>query len=124
MRIKLVASGATSFSSFPKSKDWWTVKNNDEVGTRLKLIFSFHIIFIFKVKRFVFLFHFSWPRKNFSFFPFMDYTFLGCRQYVDARINILMSIFDGLGPSNFCRKMGKTRPKREEMDGNVVHFPP
>ena len=35
-----------------------------------------------------------------------------------------MSISDGLGPSIFCRKMEKTRPMREEMDGKGVYFPP
>ena len=34
-----------------------------------------------------------------------------------------MSISDGLGLSIFCRKMEKTRPMREEMDGKVVFFP-
>ena len=34
-----------------------------------------------------------------------------------------MSISDGLGPSILCRKMEKTRPMREGMDGKVVHFP-
>ena len=43
---------------------------------------------------------------------------------VGAGINTLMSISDGLGPSNFCRKMEKARPMREEMDGSVVYFPP
>ena len=35
-----------------------------------------------------------------------------------------MSISDGLGPSIFCRKMEKARPKMEEVDGKVVHFLP
>ena len=35
-----------------------------------------------------------------------------------------MSVSDGLGPSVLCRKMEEARPMREEMDGNVVYFPP
>ena len=35
-----------------------------------------------------------------------------------------MSVSDGLGPYIFCRKMEKARPRREEMDGKVVYFPP
>ena len=34
--------------------------------------------------------------------------------------NALMSIFDGTGPSIFCRKIEMTRPLREEKDGNGV----
>ena len=30
------------------------------------------------------------------------------------------SFSDGIGPSNYCRKMVKARPMREEMNGNVV----
>ena len=39
-------------------------------------------------------------------------------------MNTLMSISDGLGPSIFCRKMEKARPKRGGMDGKVVYLPP
>ena len=39
-------------------------------------------------------------------------------------MDTLMSISDGLGPSIFCRKMEKARPMMEEMDGEVVYFPP
>ena len=56
----------------------------------------------------------------FPFFPFMEYTFLVCKQYVGSGINILMSISAGLGPSIFCRKMEKARPMREEMDERVA----
>ena len=35
-----------------------------------------------------------------------------------------MSISDGLGPSIFCQKMEKARPKMEDVDGKVVHFLP
>ena len=38
---------------------------------------------------------------------------------IGARISTLMSIPDGLGPYFFRRKMEKTRPMREEMDGKV-----
>ena len=34
-----------------------------------------------------------------------------------------MSISDGLGPSIYCRKMEKARPKMEEMGEKVVYFP-
>ena len=54
----------------------------------------------------------------------MEYTFLDCKQYGGAGINTLMSIFDGLGPSIFCRKMEDARLMREEMDGKVIYFPP
>ena len=40
------------------------------------------------------------------------------------KINTLKSMSDGLGPSNFCRKMEKARPMREKMDGKVVFFTP
>ena len=35
-----------------------------------------------------------------------------------------MSISGGLGPSIFCRKLEKARPRMEEMNGKVVYFPP
>ena len=54
----------------------------------------------------------------------MENTFLHCEQYVGAGISTVMSIFDGLGPSLFCRNMEKARPLREEMDRKVVYFPP
>ena len=53
----------------------------------------------------------------------MEHTFLECKQNVGAGINTLMSIFDGLRPSFFCRKLEKARPMREQMDGKVVFFP-
>ena len=52
------------------------------------------------------------------------YPFLDCKQNVAAGINTLMSISDGLGASIFGRKIERARPMREEMDGNVVYFPP
>ena len=54
----------------------------------------------------------------------MEGAFLDCRQYIGTGKNTLMSISGGLGPSIFCRKMGKVRPVREEKDGSVVYFPP
>ena len=54
----------------------------------------------------------------------MDYNFLECKQNVGVGIDTLVSIFDGLRPSIFCRKMKKARPMREEMDWKVVYFPP
>ena len=38
---------------------------------------------------------------------------------VGAGITTLMSVSDGLDPYFFCRKMGKTRSMKEEMDGEV-----
>ena len=38
--------------------------------------------------------------------------------------NTLMYLSDGLNPSVFCRNMERTRPVREEMDGEGVYFPP
>ena len=67
------------------------------------------------------------------FFPTKEIFFLFhlrnilCRtvnKNVGAGIDTLMSISDGLGPSIFCRKMEKARPMRQEMDGEVVYFPP
>ena len=54
----------------------------------------------------------------------MEYTFLDSKQYVGAGISTLMSMSDGLGPSNFGRKMEKASRMREKMDGKVVNFPP
>ena len=54
----------------------------------------------------------------------MEYFCITVNKGVGAGINTLMSISDGLGSSIFCRKMEKTRPMREEMDGEVVYFPP
>ena len=54
----------------------------------------------------------------------MECNFLDCNQYVAAGINTLISIFDGMGPSIFCRKIEKARPMREEMDRKVVYFAP
>ena len=38
---------------------------------------------------------------------------------VGAGITTLLSIFDGLNPHFFCRKIEKTRSMKEEMDGEV-----
>ena len=54
----------------------------------------------------------------------MEYFCITVNKGVGAGINTLMSISDGLGSSIFCRKMEKTRPMSEEMDGKVVYFPP
>ena len=52
----------------------------------------------------------------------MEYFCRTVNKSVDAGINTLMSISDGLGPSIFCRKMEKARPMREGMDEKVVFF--
>ena len=54
----------------------------------------------------------------------MEYFYRIVNESVGAGINTFMSISNGLGPSIFCRKMEKARPKREEMDGKVVYLPP
>ena len=55
----------------------------------------------------------------------MDYrSFQPCKHYVGAGMRTLMSISDGLGPFIFYRKMEKTHPTREEVDGKVVLFLP
>ena len=54
----------------------------------------------------------------------MEYFCITVNKGVGAGIKTLMSISDGLGSFFFCRKMEKTRPMREEMDGKVVYFPP
>ena len=73
-------------------------------------IFIFKSIFTIKEKLFL--------------FPFTEYFCRPVNENVGVGIDTLMSISDGLGPSIFCRKMEKTRPMREEMDGMVVYFPP
>ena len=66
-------------------------------------------------------FHF----KLFFFLPQLrKLVYQNSKQHVGAGINALMSISGGLGPSIVCRKMEKTRPMMEEMDGKVVYFPP
>ena len=97
------------------------------MNTRVIIIYIFQIILNFKVMPFVFfiLLYFTFLTKELFFIrPFMEYTFLGCKQNVGARINTLMSISDELGPSIFCQKMEKARPMREKMHGKVVYFPP
>ena len=87
--------------------------------------YIFHFGLIFEVMHFVFHFiSFFKTKENFFLRPFVEYTFLVGKQNVGAGIYTLMSIFDGLDPSTCCGKMEKARPMREEMDGNVVNFPP
>ena len=62
--------------------------------------------------------------RNFCSFPIYGIFCITVSRGVGAGIDTLMSFSDGLGPSIFCRKMGKARPMREEMDGRVVYFPP
>ena len=52
----------------------------------------------------------------------MEDTFSNCKQYISAEIKTLMSVFDGLGPSIFCRKMEEANPMRENSLGKVVDF--
>ena len=88
------------------------------------IIYVLHIILIFKVMHFVFFISlFLTEEEKFFYFPYTEHTFLDCKQYVGAGMDILMSISDGLGPSIFLSKMEKARPMREEMDGNVVYSP-
>ena len=79
------------------------------------IIYIFYIIHMFKVMYSVIftLFYFIFLTKEiFLLRPFIENTFLDCKQNVGAGINILVSISDGLGPFIFCRKMEKARPKR------------
>ena len=73
---------------------------------------------------FFILLHFSQLRKYFSFSHLGNIFFRTVNKNVGAGINTLMPISDGLGRSIFCRKMEKSRPMMEEMDGKVVYFPP
>ena len=59
-----------------------------------------------------------------SIFHSKSKDYLACKLTVSSRIDTLMSISDGLGSSIFCRKRGKARPAREEMDGSAVYIPP
>ena len=74
-----------------------------------------------------FLFYFilsDFTKEIFFLFDVGKMPFLACKQYVSARLDTLLSISAGLGPSIFCRKMEKARFMREEMGWKVVHFPP
>ena len=73
---------------------------------------------------FFILFSFFLIKERLNYFPIMEYTFISLLKNVGVGISTLMSISDGLSPSIFCRKMEKTRPGREEMDGNFFDFPP
>ena len=91
------------------------------------IIYIFQINHNFKVIHFLFLFPFYFTfltKETFFLRPFIEHTFLDCKQNVGAGINTLMSIFDGLGPCIFCRNMEEARPMREQMDGKVIYFPP
>ena len=90
----------------------------------MRVIIIYHMIFIFKITHFIFYLSHVLNKEKIFLFPFMENTFLDCKQNVDAGINTLMSISDGLGTSIFCRKMYKARPMREKMDGKVGYFPP
>ena len=57
---------------------------------------------------FVFFISLFLTKEIFSFFPFMEHTFLDCKQYVGAGIDTLMPIFEGLGPSVFLSKDEKS----------------
>ena len=63
-----------------------------------------------------------------KFLDFLKFIFPGfqsrkrvafVKRDVGAGTRILMIISDGLDPSIFLQKMKRTRPMREEMDGNV-----
>ena len=123
-------SSATSFSSFLTSKDLWTVAIKDEVSTKVIIIYIFHKISVYdfniiilKVMHLVFYFIFLTREKILSF-PIYRRHFSNCKQYIGAAMNTLLSIFDGIGPSIFSRKMEEARPMREEVVGKVVYFPP
>ena len=79
------------------------------------------MLFVFFVLLYFILFHFG---NFFLLFHVEKIPFLECKPYVDAGIDTLMSIYDGLGPSISFRNMEKARPLREEMDGKVINLPP
>ena len=84
------------------------------------MYFAFYFIFLI----FYSVFFYSPNQGNSYNFPFREYTIQKLQQHVGAGIGTLMSISNGLGPSIFCRKMEKTRPMMEGMDGKVFYFPP
>ena len=94
------------------------------------MFFIFFILISHSLAFFLYLSHafcifilFFTTKELFRFFPFIEYTFLACKQIVNSGINTLISISDGLSPSIFCRKMERTRPMRGATDGKVVCFP-
>ena len=72
----------------------------------------------------IFLNPFFTIKEIFFLFPFTEYFCRTVNKRFGAGMNTLMSIYDGFGPSIFCRKVEKARPMREGMDGRVVYFPP
>ena len=52
-------------------------------------------------------------------FPMMKVFYSNCKKNVGAGISTLICIFNGLGPSIFRRRMERTRPMREKIDGKV-----
>ena len=64
-----------------------------------------------------------WDRK-YSFFLIMEWSKICVFSTVGAGISALISIFDGLGPSIFRQKMGRTRILRNKMNGKGVYLPP
>ena len=52
------------------------------------------------------------------------YIILFRKQIVGGEMNTFNSISDGLSPSIFCRKIQRTRPLREKMDGKFLFFSP
>ena len=92
---------------------WWSEREGDDYLYHLKSCIT---IYFFNP--------FLQLRKYFSFLHLRNIFCRTLNKNVGAGINTLMSIFDGLGPSIFCREMEKARPMREEMDGKVVSFPP
>ena len=94
---------------------WWSEDDGDDY---ICYIIWSHVFYIF------YFVSFSQLRKYFSFSHLENIIFKTVNKNVGARINTLMSISDGLGPSIFRRKMEEARPMREEMDGNVVYFRP
>ena len=71
----------------------------------------------------IFLKPFFTIKEKIFLFPFTEYFCRTVNKRFGAGMNTLMSIYDGLGPSIFCRKVEKARPMREKMDGRVVFFP-
>ena len=86
------------------------------------MYFVFYVfVSFFHFRFFIFL---PYLRKFVLFSIYEVYNFQECKENVGTGISTLMSIADGLGPSISCRKMEKARPLKEEMDRNVIYFPP
>ena len=98
-------------------------RNTRSSGPNIIQIKRTKIIPNFKLKIMIFIILILFNLMNFSIifqygksFDLLVYTNVPC---VGARISILISISDRLGPYIFHRSIEKTQPMREEMNGKV-----